>query len=179
MTRIISTLALVALVAASCTSSPSQTEYQRAFEKQWQLSLPVHFNSNNPDSIKLLLPDSVKGAIITRAKLFQDKNVLTSIAFYGEEDQIPVIFTADKDGKDIDRLPLFESVGESLLANSVEHVTILSTHNIIAVDSTSVIKVNEVGVEIPGSRKLTVTKKQYRVSPSGKFELIDTSVTMF
>lgn len=179
MNRSISVLALVALIAASCTSKPSQTEYQKAFEKQWQLALPVHFNSNKPDSIRLLLPDSVKEASITRAKLFEDENVLTSIAFYGLDAQFPVIFTVDKDGNDIDRLSIFDSVGESFLSNSVEHVTILSTHNILSIDSTSAIKVDELGAEIPRSRKLTVTKKQYRVAPSGKFELIDTSVTMF
>ena len=168
------------VVATSCTQSKTEkTEYQKSFEKQWRLALPAHFNSNRRDSLKYLLPDSVKDAVITRAQLFQDENTLVSIAFYGEEDQIPLLFTTDKDGKDIDQLPVFESIGESFISNSVEHVTILSTHNIISIDSTSAIKVDELGAEVPNSRKLTVTRKQYRVDPAGKFELIDTSVTMF
>jgi hypothetical protein len=178
--KIVSALVSILSIFASCTSSSSkETEYQQTFKKQWQLSLPAHFNSNQHHLIKDLLPDSVKDVAITRAQLFEDENVLTSIVFYGGDDQIPLIFTADKNGKDIDQLPLFDSVGESFLSNSAEDVTILSNHTIVSIDSTSAIKVDERGAEIPNSRKLTITTKKFRVNASGKFEQFDTSVTMF
>lgn len=154
-----------------------KTDFQTAFDNYKQLNLPIRFNSEQDFELKGITRDSIVAGSVPLGRLFQWDKVYTSIVLSIPVNKVvPHIFTQNESGEIIDKLTMFNTAGKEPGFSSVEDVTILPDRTIIFVDNTETFEFTSDSLgpkEIPGTRKLTVTTKRYKVMDNGKIQKIE------
>lgn len=148
----------LAIVLMSCGS---KNDY-------WQMKLPAHFNSKQPEQLTELLPDSVRDKKFTKALLFESGDTKTFLSI-----PMPVfefssfVQTVGKDGKEIESLHLINP-----FETTTFDVTINPDRTIVRIDSTYAVVADDNGNVDETVRMLSVVKTTYRVTDAGKIEVV-------
>jgi hypothetical protein len=143
--------------------------------QMWSMKLPAHFNTRNPQELEALLPDSVKGHVVTQALLFEENEMKVILRIpLPVYEGYPSVVTFDKDGGQIDEFVIFQFPEDTNGEDLISDVSILPDRTIVAVDSlfanSAVFNDNmEVDHEV---RSVSVTQRKFRITASGKIEKI-------
>lgn len=141
------------------------------------IKTPVTFHSDkSPIGLKINqeLLDSLRSKIPgygILGKLFETGDFVAIVGIVPNDTGSPQVLIFDRAGKEIDSYLVYETAGGDMGFTSKNVVTIYPNREIVFIDSTWTMKLNEDGTDvIQGTDSFTVATERYRITDKGKFE---------
>jgi hypothetical protein len=154
-----------------------ESELIKLIDQLPTIKTPVTFDSGkSPIGLKINqeLLDSLRSKIPgygILGKLFETDDFVAIVGIVPNDTGSPKVLIFDKAGKEIDSYLAYETAGGDMGFTSKNVVTIYPNREIVFIDSTWTMKLNEDSTDvIQGTDSLTVATSKYRITDKGKIE---------
>lgn len=169
---------IICLGFTECSNKENK-EFRNFLKQLPKIETPIIFNYNEEYNLKLLflindlffnkIQNELSGFGVY-GKLFETENFIAILGNIPTDTGAPIILTYDKNGNKIDSYLVYSTAMGDMGRYTWNKETIFPDMTIDFTDSTITRKINADGTnEIQGTDSLTVTRKNYRISETGKF----------
>ncbi|HQQ98713.1 MAG TPA: hypothetical protein PLX35_15690 [Cyclobacteriaceae bacterium] len=146
--------------------------FPSVYDTLFKMEIPITLTPSSWDELIYKHVDNNRGELTTDhpfAKLIDTKNYKGVIFISTDETGSPVLFTFDRDGKEIDGMRLLGDWGGNGPSNGTSEImTISKDLTIHLIDSISTWDVGPDGSRIDSTRQLRVKDELYKISDTGK-----------
>jgi hypothetical protein len=144
------------------------------------IQTPVTFDSDKSVSVGVKIDQHVIDSLQNKipgygilGKLFETDDFIAIVGIVPNDTGSPQILIFDRTGKEIDSYFAYGTAGGDMGFNSKNVVTINPNREILFIDSTWTMKINDEGTDIiEGTDSLTVTTEKFRITDGGKIEKV-------
>jgi hypothetical protein len=144
------------------------------------IQTPVTFDSDKPVSVGVKIDQDVIDSLQIKipgygilGKLFETDDFIAIVGIVPNDTGSPQILIFDTTGKEIDSYLAYGTAGADMGFNSKNVVTINPNREILFIDSTWTMKINDERTDIiEGTDSLSVTTEQFRITDAGTIEKI-------
>lgn len=168
---------LLLLFSCSGQRLEHKSELIKLIDQLPTIKTPVTFNSDkSPVELKVNqeIIDSLQSKIPgygILGKLFETDDFVAIVGIVPNDTGSPQVLIFDKAGNVIESYLAYETAGGDMGFTSQNVVTIYPNREIVFIDSTWTMKINEDGTDvIQGTDSLTVAIIKYRITDKGKIE---------
>jgi hypothetical protein len=171
----------IVLVLCSCQGNKSNKDVLQFREALPKIETPIKFDSNRKAKYKavdlegneLIKKISDRSTFSLLGKLFETEENITILGYTSDVFGTPVLITFDNNGNEVGSHRVYETVTSDSAVQTSNIVTILPSREILFTDSTIIKKPIVHGVDgSNGNDSLSVTRKKYLISKSGKVESV-------
>ena len=142
------------------------------------IQTPVTFDSDKPVSVLVKIDQDIIDSLQNKipgygilGKLFETDAFTAIVGIVPNDTGSPQILIFDKTGKQIDSYFAYRTAGGDMGLNSKNVVTINPNREILFIDSTWTMKINNEGTDvIKGTDSLAVAVEKYKISDTGMVE---------